>query len=71
MSDKMTPEGRYGEFNHTFTIDMSDPAIQRWNLARTATSLPVDYLKNWLQDFIDMEKFEEADIIKKELEARK
>lgn len=59
------------DFNHTFTIDLNDPALKLRGLASTAKMLPLDYLNSWLTDFAEMEKYEEAAIIREELERRK
>lgn len=59
------------EFNSTFSFDMNDPKIKLAGLASTARHLPDEYLQNWLRDFTEMEKYEEADVIKKEIESRK
>lgn len=58
------------EFYGTFVIDLSDPAMKLRGLASTAEFLPMEYLQNYLLDFIDMERFEEAAVIKKEIESR-
>lgn len=57
--------------NQTFFIDTSDREYRLMCLASTASFLPDDHLANWLIDFTDMEKYEEAGIIKKEIESRK
>lgn len=58
------------EFNRSFVIDLNNPALKLRALASTAKMLPDQYLQNYLRDFTDMEKYEEADVIKNEIESR-
>lgn len=59
------------EDNRVFVLDMSDPAMKLRALASTAKFLPVEYLQNYLRDYTAMEKFEEAAIIRDEINSRK
>lgn len=54
----------------TFVFNLNDPAMKLRGLASTAKMLPDQYLQNYLRDFTDMERYEEAAIIKKEIESR-
>lgn len=57
--------------NQVFVVDLDPVKFKLTSLEGTAGFLPVEYLESWLKGFIENEQFEEAAIIKKELEERK
>lgn len=57
--------------NQTFIVPLKLSKEGALNALRgMATHMPDEYLQAWLTGFIDAEQFEEADIVKKELEGR-
>lgn len=54
----------------TFIVYVNSKEVRLAALASKAKWLPVEYLENYIRDFIAMEKYEEADVIKKEIERR-
>ena len=56
--------------NTVFVIDTSSPEFRLSGLRSTASLLPLEHLEGWLAGFIEQEKFEEAEVIRKEIESR-
>lgn len=58
------------EVSGIFVVDLNNPALKLRSLASTAKFLPMEYLDSWLEGFVSMEQYEEAAVIKKEIDNR-
>lgn len=64
----MTDETPYD--NQTFILDMGSEETKLSQLAAKAKLLPTDYLENYLDDYVEMELYREAAVVKREMDSR-